>query len=129
MQFKYPTIEAIAEFNKQEVTGSSEQYKLEDENRLRKILEDVKMEGKGLPTKLALIKKASFLLFRITSVQPFHEGNKRTAYVTTKAFLNANGFSIRVSKEEIFEILEGIVFGRINLNDVEKWLKERLIEL
>ena len=129
MQFKYPTFEAIVEFNKQEVTGSSEQYKLEDENRLRKILEDVKREGEGLPTKLALIKKASFLLFRITSVQPFHEGNKRTAYVTTKAFLNANGFSIRVSKEEIFEILEGIVFGRINLNDVEKWLKDRLIEL
>ena len=46
-----------------------------------------------------------------------------------RSFLNANGFSILVSKEEIFEILEGIVFGRINLNDVEKWLKERLIEL
>lgn len=129
MQFKYPTFEAIVEFNRQEVTSSSEQYKLEDENRLRKILEDVKKQGEELSIKEALIKKASFLLFRITSVQPFHEGNKRTAYVTTKAFLNANGFSIRVSKEEVFEILEGIVFGRINLNHVEQWLKDRLIEL
>jgi death-on-curing protein len=85
--------------------------------------------GEDLSTKDALIKKASFLLFRITSVQPFHEGNKRTAYVTTKAFLNVNGFSIYVLKEEIFEILEGIVFGRIDLNHVEEWLKNRLIEL
>jgi len=129
MQFKYPTFEAIVEFNRQEVTSSSEQYELEDENRLRKILEDVKREGESLPTKEALIKKASFLLFRITSVQPFHEGNKRTAYVTTKAFLNANGFSIHVSKKEVFEILEGIVFGRIHLNHVEEWLKDRLIKL
>ncbi|MBI5133666.1 MAG: type II toxin-antitoxin system death-on-curing family toxin [Thaumarchaeota archaeon] len=129
MEFKYPTFEAIVEFNRQEVTSSSEQYKLEDENRLRKILEDVKKQGEELSIKEALIKKTSFLIFRMTSVQPFHEGNKRTAYVTTKVFLNANGFSIRVSKEEVFEILEGIVFGRINLNHVEQWLKDRLIEL
>jgi len=129
MQFKYPTFEAIVEFNRQEVIGSSEEYRLEDEKRLRKILDDVKEHGEGLSTKDALIKKASFMLFRITSVQPFHEGNKRTAYVSTKAFLNANGFSIRVPKEEVFEILEGIVFGRIDLNHVEKWLKDRMVEL
>lgn len=129
MEFTYPTFEAIVEFNKHEVSSSSEEYKLEDENRLRKILEGVRQQGEDLPTKEALIKKASFLLFRITSVQPFHEGNKRTAYVTTKAFLNANGFSIHVSKEEVFEILEGIVFGRIHLNHVEEWLKDRLIKL
>lgn len=128
MQFKYPTFEAIVEFNRQEVTSSSEQYELEDENRLRKILEDVKRE-EGLSTKEALTKKASFLLFRITSVQPFHEGNKRTAYVTAKAFLNDNGFSVRATKKEVFNILEGIVFGRVNLNHVEMWLKDRLIEL
>lgn len=76
-----------------------------------------------------MIKKASLLLFRITSVQPFHEGNKRTAYVTTKAFLDDNGFSIRATRNEIFDIPEGIVFGRVHLNHVEQWLKDRLIEL
>lgn len=62
MEFTYPTFEAIVEFNKHEVSSSSEEYKLEDENRLRKIL-------------------------------------------------------------------EGIVFGRIHLNHVEEWLKDRLIKL
>lgn len=129
MQFKYPTFEAIVEFNRQEVTRSSEEYRLEDETRLRKILEDVREHGEDLSTKDALIKKASFMLFRIALVQPFHEGNKRTAYVSTKAFLNANGFSIRVSKEEVFDMLEGIIFARINLNHVETLLTKRIVEL
>ncbi|MFY3741770.1 MAG: death-on-curing protein [Candidatus Nitrosomirales archaeon] len=129
MPFKYPTFEAIVAFNEREVIGSSEEYRLEDEKRLRKILDDVKEYGEGLSTKDALMKKASLLIFRITLVQPFHEGNKRTAYVSAKAFLNDNGFSILAPKEEVFEILEGVVFGRIDLNHVETWLKNRLIEL
>lgn len=51
MQFKYPTFEAIVEFNRQEVIGSSEEYRPEDEKRLRKILDDVKEQGEGLSTK------------------------------------------------------------------------------
>lgn len=129
MQFKYPTVEAIAEFNREEVSRNAEQYALEDETRLRKILQDVRKEGEGLPAKDALIKKASLLIFRITMVQPFHEANKRTAYVSTKAFLNANGFSIRTPKEEVFDLLEGIVFGRIDLNQVEAWVTKRIVEL
>ncbi|MEM3099575.1 MAG: hypothetical protein QXU32_12820 [Nitrososphaerales archaeon] len=41
MEFRYPTFEAIVVFNKHEVNSSSEAYKLEDENRLRKILEGI----------------------------------------------------------------------------------------
>jgi len=129
MKFKYPTFDSIVEFNKQEVTRSSEEFRVEDEARLRNILEDVRNQGEHLPAQDALIKKASFMLFRITLVQPFYEGNKRTAYVAAKAFLNANGYSFKVLKDEIFEILEGIVFGRISLNHVETWIKERLIKL
>lgn len=75
MPFRYPTFEAVVEFNRQEVIGSSEEYRLEDEKSLRKILDDIKENG------------------------------------------------------EVFEILEGIVFGRIDLNHVEKWLKNRMIEV
>lgn len=71
MPFRYPTFEAVIEFNRQEVIGSSEEYRLEDEKSLRKILDDVKEWGEDLSTKDALIKKASFMLFRISRFNPF----------------------------------------------------------
>jgi death-on-curing family protein len=39
-------------------------------------------------------RKAAFLLYHLTSKHPFVDGNKRTALVTTNAFLEWNRFSI-----------------------------------
>ena len=127
MSLRYPSFEAAIEFNKRETEESGEEYLLEDPERLGKILNDVRRIGKGLPLREGIVKKAAFLLFSITSAQPFHEANKRTAYVTTKAFLTANGFRIEAPKAEIFEILEGVIFTRVSLNGVEEWLKTKVI--
>jgi len=127
VRLKYPTFEAIVEFNKTECKRTGEEHVLEDRVRLRRILRDVKGVGKGIPLEEAIIKKAAYLLFSITSTQPFHEGNKRTAYVTAKAFLKFNGFEMEAPKAELFDILEGIIFTRVTLNRVEEWLMGRVI--
>ena len=73
MSLRYPSFEAAIEFNKRETEESGEEYLLEDPARLRKILNDVRQIGKGLPLQEGIVKKAAFLLFSITSAQPFHE--------------------------------------------------------
>ncbi len=59
----------------------------------------------------AIVKKVARLMCGITIAQPFYEGNKETALITTMVFLSRNGFQLTASEEEVFRLLTGIIDG------------------
>ena len=71
---------------------------------------------------------ASILFYDIINMHPFLDGNKRTAYVSMKTFMEMNGKHIKlISKEEMEKLIYQIANNKYNLSKVKKLIKEMLI--
>lgn len=73
-----------------------------------------------------LFMKAAAMLFSFITFHPFVDGNKRTAFETTKMFLRLNGYELLTSAND------GVAFTRaianreiIDIDEIAIWLKER----
>jgi len=69
----------------------------------------------------SLLAKATYLLGAIAWAQPFSGGNKRTAHVVAKTFLQMNGHTLLIQTNEDKEFLRKLLFEiqeeRSELND------------
>jgi death-on-curing protein len=70
-----------------------------------------------------VMEEAAALLESLVQNHPFHDGNKRTAFVVTDTFLKANGFHINVAgvKAEKF-FLENLGAGTFRFPVIRDWL-------
>lgn len=70
-----------------------------------------------------VIEEAAALLESLVQNHPFHDGNKRTAFACTDAFLKANGYRIVVegAKAEAF-FLENLEHGTFRFAVIRDWL-------
>lgn len=69
--------------------------------------------------------KAVALLTELVRGHPFASGNKRTAYVATKVFLERNGVKIAVKHDP--RILQGIREGFYSEKEIRDWIKGHAI--
>lgn len=53
--------------------------------------------------------QAATLLDRLLTKTPFLSGNRRTAYIATLTFLNANGYATTVDDEEAVRLMAAII--------------------
>ncbi len=75
-----------------------------------------------------LIRQAATLLWGLVENHPFHDGNKRTAWITAEAFLRVNRHRVTATDDEIFVIVVGIAQG-LPLDEAEGWLRQHVITL
>lgn len=61
--------------------------------------------------------------FGISRNHPFLDGNKRTAFVTTKSFLKEAGYSISIPKNDKICMMERIGRGDASAAQMASWLK------
>ena len=76
-----------------------------------------------------LVEKAAILLRGIAANHPFHEGNKRTAWMACITFLSVNGSPIdsaRADPIEAGQLVESLVKHEITVEHVVLWLADRL---
>lgn len=52
--------------------------------------------------------KAAVLLINLIKKHPFHNANKRTAFLATYIFLKLNGYSLKMENQEVVEFVVGI---------------------
>jgi len=57
--------------------------------------------------------KAGAILYSFITFHPFVDGNKRTAFETTRVFLRLNGYELRVPTEEGFDFTRAIADQKI----------------
>lgn len=65
------------------------------------------------------------MLWGLVENHPFHDGNKRIAWVTAEAFLNADGVEITASDDEAFEVIVAVAQG-LSVDATEAWLRGRV---
>jgi len=62
-----------------------------------------------------LFVKAGAILYSIIIFHPFIDGNKRTAFQTTKLFLRFNGYELIVPQDEGVTFTKAIADGKIRM--------------
>lgn len=116
---KYLTFEELVEANKRVlkeiIVRKADRHEVSSKASLRQILEAVEsLRGD-------IYEKAAILLFELVRKHCFASANKRTAYASTRLFLEANGRSMRDLQEP--RILIGIREGFYNAEEITNWLK------
>jgi death-on-curing protein len=69
---------------------------------------------------------AASLAFGIARNHPFLDGNKRTAHVTYRTFLELNGAELQASDEEKYVAILALAEGKLSERDFATWLRARL---
>jgi len=90
------------------------------------VFERVKDVGEGLDVKIAIVKKAAFLVYSLVNHHPFINGNKRTEFEVVEAFLELNGYILRAKTDEIYGLLSDLGGGRASETEAEDWIATNL---
>lgn len=69
---------------------------------------------------------AASLGFGIARNPPFVDGNKRTAFVSTRTFLVINGTDIVASQKDKYEVFLALVEGILSEEKLAEWLRQHL---
>lgn len=71
----------------------------------------------------SLFDKASALLESLVKNHCFHNGNKRTAYLSVKSFLLLNGYHLKMERLLAVEFIVDIAKGRYSLEETADILR------
>jgi death-on-curing protein len=69
---------------------------------------------------------AAALAYGLARNHPFVDGNKRTAHVAYRVFLELNGAELAASDEEKYVSILALAEGKLSEHDFAAWLRERL---
>ena len=75
----------------------------------------------------SLAELAAAYAYGLAANHPFADGNKRTAFVICRLFLELNGQSLRASPEEKYLTFLALAAGEISEEQLGRWLSERLV--
>jgi death-on-curing protein len=79
----------------------------------------------GIDLYITPLDKAAALFESLIINHPFIDGNKRTAYVLMKYLLFKNGFLIKTTQSEKYEMVFRASKGEIRFDEIKIWLKSK----
>ena len=98
-------------------------YGVASEDLLRSALERPRMAAQF--EEADLFRQAAHLLWGLINAHPFRQGNKRTGVAMAFAFIERNGMRVTARQEDIVALGFGVAEGRMEVEEVEGWLRER----
>ena len=76
-----------------------------------------------------IARQAATLFWGVAANHAFRDGNKRTAVVVLRSFLNLNGYDMTLPEDEIFELAVGVADAQISLDAAEARLRPTVLPL
>jgi death on curing protein len=76
-----------------------------------------------------IIRQAATLYFGFIKNHPWNGGNKRTASAIVDAFLMSNDYEIQCKVSEIIELVLAIESDEFKVDEIENWLREKVVKL
>lgn len=70
--------------------------------------------------------QAAAYLYHLAKNHPFLDGNKRTAFATTIAFLGMNGYELNISEEAAYHLVIQVAQGEISKEELTLLLKQHI---
>ncbi len=76
-----------------------------------------------------IIRQASTLCFGLVKNHPWRGGNKRTATHLMRVFLILNGYNLNYQIEDMVEMVLAVESDQWKVDEIENWLRQRVIKL
>lgn len=74
-----------------------------------------------------LIQQAATLMWGLVRSHPFIDGNKRTALVVTRVFVELNAHTLDMSEDAKFGLVVGIANGGLTVEDAAQTLRRHVL--
>jgi death-on-curing protein len=65
----------------------------------------------------------------LAASHPFHDGNRRIAFVTMGVFLELNGFELQAPEDEVLTAMLGLAAGELDEDELAAWLRSRMVSV
>ena len=99
---------------------------IRDPGALNMTIQQLNQEIFGRELYPTLEEKSALLIMNLIKKHPFHNGNKRTAFMALTVLLGLNGYEIHMEKDEVIKLSVGIATCS---NENFSNLKEHVVEL
>jgi len=120
---KYLTVNQVIAFHDLLLKNFGGLPGLRDKNLLHSALEAPKASFGGKDMYPTIYEKASAYLYHLARNHPFNDGNKRTAYVASLAFLKANRAPIRFKLRHLEQVVIDVADGKIDKEHLAHFFK------
>lgn len=82
----------------------------------------------GKPLHPTVAEQAASYLYGLCQAHAFTDGNKRTAVFCALVFLQLNGYRLKASDDELFELVVGVAKGQVDKSGLAERLEPLLEE-
>lgn len=100
---------------------------VEDQEKLRRVLQRPYAMDGGVPKYPALLQKAAVLMQGILFERPFVSANRRTALAAAAVVLHPAGYRLRVEASDYERFAKGVEMGITSWHRVAAWLKGHVV--
>ena len=70
---------------------------------------------------------AAAYAFGLARTHPYHDGNKRIAFVTMAVFLGLNGYGIDATEEEVVAVMLELAAGDLSEEALTEWIRSHSV--
>ncbi|MCK8781576.1 type II toxin-antitoxin system death-on-curing family toxin [Rhizobium sp. NTR19] len=124
---KWLTRRAIEAIHEEQIEEHGGLPGLKDENALEASL--ARPLHKNAYGEDDLFPLASAYLYGFARNHPFHDGNKRTAYLAAFTFLFINGYLIEATQAQVIEFVLAVSAGAIDEDGATRFLRDHTVPL
>lgn len=120
---KYLTIDEVYAIHLKMIEVGGGRGDLHDFSLLHSAIERPKVTFGGKELYPTLFEKAAALIHSLIKNHPFDDGNKRTAYYSTKRFLYVNGYNLYAKTDDVISFTKSVDVKNLSLKEISSWLK------
>lgn len=120
---KYVTLEDVIVIHTTMIRVGGGRGDIHDFTLLHSAIERPKATFGGQELYPTIWKKAASLLHSLVKNHAFDDGNKRTAYYSTKRFLHLNGMTLIAPKEKVVPFMVSVDVKNLTLQQIAAWLR------
>lgn len=123
------SIEEVYEIHQNMISRAGTKASIRDFILLHSAVERPRASYNGLYLYPTIFSKAAALLYSICMNHAFTDGNKRTAWLSTKRFLFINGYHLKSDKQEATLFMINVDNQKPKVRDISSWLKSHSTQI
>jgi len=124
MNLQFVEIDEVYKIHKKVIEKAGTKASVRDFSLLHSAVERPKATFMGIDLYPTVFLKAGALLQSLCMNHPFTDGNKRTAWLSTKRFLYINDYLLKPDSREAVEFVVSVDNEKLNLKTISSWLKK-----
>jgi len=124
MSWRYVDIAEVYEIHEAIIKRAGTKASVRDFSLLHSAVERPKATYEEQDLYPTVFSKAAALLQSLCLNHPFTDGNKRTAWISTKRFLRINGYSLKAERMDGANFMVWVDNSKPTLKEIVTWLKK-----